>query len=644
MKKIHAHPLGRQLWAVLLAAALLLSPTAPVTAAEPTNGPTPALAADVNEGAPSSAPNQLAAIGSTLFFAADDDEYGQELWRISPPYTQAFRVSDINPDDGSARPEYITAVGDTLFFRADDGTHGYELWRSQPPYTSAEMVTDLNPGAEGSLPHELTPVGSALFFAANDGSSGTELWKTESPFTSAERVADIAVGPPGSNPDELTRTGWILLFSADDTQGRELWKCTPPYINTCEMVSDVNSVGNANVKELTFVKDILFFTANDGEYGQELWMSESPYNVLTTRAVNDFSTRSYNTYPSDLHAIGDTLFYTASIGFIGMEPWKVVPPYGKTQMTRVADINSTSFFWGSFPYGKMSIGETLFFIANDNKYGFELWKSVPPYDDDSTKRISGIRAGMGTGDIQELTAAGSVLFFTADDGKHGRELWRSVPPYTDVELVKDLNGGAASSNPEALTALGDSLFFAANDGRKGIELWKVSNSFSLPASGFAPARFTPRAGQPAALQQVDDLVLEIPKLGQTLPIVGVPYAQDQWDLTWLGSQAGYLEGSAYPTWNGNTVLTAHAALSNGLDGPFARLSELRWGDSIVIHANGQRFLYEVRTVEQVDPQDASVFEHEELDWLTLLTCAQYDPATDRYLTRLAVRAVRVGLQ
>ncbi|MGH2808437.1 MAG: DUF3060 domain-containing protein, partial [Actinomycetota bacterium] len=38
-------------------------------------------------------------------------------------------VADINPDGGSG-PYYLTASGDTLFFHAEDDVHGAELWRT----------------------------------------------------------------------------------------------------------------------------------------------------------------------------------------------------------------------------------------------------------------------------------------------------------------------------------------------------------------------------------------------------------------------------------------------------------------------------------------------------------------------------------
>ncbi len=168
----------------------------------------------------------------------------------------------------------------------------------------------------------------------------------------------------------------------------------------------------------------------------------------------------------------------------------------------------------------------------------------------------------------------------------------------------------------------------------------------LPRTGFAPGRVTTLPQQPGDFQYaaLDSLWMEIPRLGVKMSIVGVPFNQTDWELTWLGSQAGYLEGTAYPTHAGNTGITAHAYLANGLPGPFARLDQLRYGDQIIVHLNGQRHIYEVRQNRLVSPNDLSVLQHEEYSWLTLITCKTYSETAGGYLYRVTVRAVLVKVE
>lgn len=140
------------------------------------------------------------------------------------------------------------------------------------------------------------------------------------------------------------------------------------------------------------------------------------------------------------------------------------------------------------------------------------------------------------------------------------------------------------------------------------------------------------------------LWLEIDKLDLELPIIGIPLEEDGWDVTWLSNEIGYLEGTAFPSWPGNTVLTSHVYLSDGSPGPFAQLGDLSWGDVITVHAFGYQYSYEVHRLRYVRPYDQSVFAHEELDWVTLITCAGYDTHQDTYRWRLAIQAVLMRIE
>jgi len=140
-----------------------------------------------------------------------------------------------------------------------------------------------------------------------------------------------------------------------------------------------------------------------------------------------------------------------------------------------------------------------------------------------------------------------------------------------------------------------------------------------------------------------DVTLEIPSLGVKIPIVGVPKKNGTWNVAFLEKQAGWLEGSAFPSWNGNSVLTSHVYLASGKPGPFVSLNKLKFGDKIVVHAYGQKYTFEVQTNTVVPPTDKSMMKHEEKAWLTLVTCKDYDPKTDTYLNRVLVRAVLVSV-
>jgi LPXTG-site transpeptidase (sortase) family protein len=71
---------------------------------------------------------------------------------------------------------------------------------------------------------------------------------------------------------------------------------------------------------------------------------------------------------------------------------------------------------------------------------------------------------------------------------------------------------------------------------------------------------------------------------------------------------------------------------------------MKWGDQIILHLADQRYIYQVREDKVVAPDDSSVIKHEDNPWLTLITCKDYNAATDSYDHRVVVRAVLVKVE
>lgn len=208
--------------------------------------------------------------------------------------------------------------------------------------------------------------------------------------------------------------------------------------------------------------------------------------------------------------------------------------------------------------------------------------------------------------------------------------------------------GDVSAPQSAYNSLSTERYYDPGDNVNvyGVQASVVLTVPGLPETGFAPGRVSALPEQPAdkAYYGAGELWLEIPRLNVKLPIVGVPLSGEDWDLRWLWDQAGWLEGTAFPSWAGNSVITAHVYLPNGKPGPFVNLNTMYWGDPIILWAYGQRYVYEVREVLVLYPDDLRALKHEERPWLTLLTCQGYDQTSDTYHWRVAVRAVLVKVE
>jgi LPXTG-site transpeptidase (sortase) family protein len=165
-------------------------------------------------------------------------------------------------------------------------------------------------------------------------------------------------------------------------------------------------------------------------------------------------------------------------------------------------------------------------------------------------------------------------------------------------------------------------------------------------TGFAPDQITKLPTQPKdkAYTSANDLQLDIPNLSLNIPIVGVDLKDNSWDVTWLGNRAGYLDGSAYPTLSGNSILTGHVTDANGNPGPFAAIKDLKVGDKVNIHGGGLIYVYEVRQSGLIFPSNIkTLFKHEDYEWLTLVTCETYNEKLDKFIYRRMVKAVLISV-
>ena len=209
---------------------------------------------------------------------------------------------------------------------------------------------------------------------------------------------------------------------------------------------------------------------------------------------------------------------------------------------------------------------------------------------------------------------------------------------TYLRLRFTTDEGISTETPGGFASDGEVEDYAIFIQKDGSDYW--------PETGFAPGVVTMLPEQPVenAYSDLGSLWLEVPKLNVESSIVGVYYRGGEWKVSWLDSDIGYLQGSAFPTWVGNTVLVGHNYLRTGQPGPFADLDTLRYGDRVVIHAWGEEYIYEVRISQLVTADDIRLFGSSDYDILTLVTCEDFDEETEGYSHRIVVQAVLIDVK
>lgn len=181
---------------------------------------------------------QFTNVAGTLYFIANDGASGYELWKSDGTEAGTLLVRDIRFAGGSSLVVHssdnsFTAVGSTLYFYANDGVHGIELWKSDGTGAGTSLVEDIRLGSSASYTGPLTKpvnVGGILYFSANDGLNGVELWRSDGTETGATMVRNLnkSSSSASADPTLLTNVNGRLYFTANDgTHGTELWVLSP---------------------------------------------------------------------------------------------------------------------------------------------------------------------------------------------------------------------------------------------------------------------------------------------------------------------------------------------------------------------------------------------------------------------------------
>ncbi len=146
---------------------------------------------------------------------------------------------------------------------------------------------------------------------------------------------------------------------------------------------------------------------------------------------------------------------------------------------------------------------------------------------------------------------------------------------------------------------------------------------------------TPVPGKPAP-DSSPVTRLSIPVLGINAVVKYVPFDGSTWLIAGLQQEIAWMGNTSWPGLGSNTALAGHVTLRTGADGPFRYLDELKSGDLVYVYTDENMYSYSVRDILQVDQTDMDVVKATENSILTLITCSDWDSASETYLKRLIV--------
>jgi ELWxxDGT repeat protein len=357
------------------------------------------------------APTDFVNLSGWLYFCANEGG-GYRLWRTNGTSASTELVA------GGAiffNPTGLTVLGGKLFFSADSDGYGRELWVFDASTGQARQVADLYPGQASSNPHDLTVAGSDLFFAADDGQTGYELWQTDSAATACSLVTDIYTGSRGSYPRSLTDVNGRLFFvaSGEGTVRQGIWMLWRENGTlTVELLASADSYDNV-LRQLTRIDgSMLAFSANISSAGQELYLYDWQTDAAPQR-ITDLNPGNASAYPADFAYLDGVLYFTACNSDDVEHLW-AYSIEGRTLTCLTMDLQCPS------PRDLTAVNQNLYFSASQESFGRALWAT------DGIR--TGLVVAANDGNIQHspsnLTAASNGrLYYSAFDAGYGEELF-----------------------------------------------------------------------------------------------------------------------------------------------------------------------------------------------------------------------------
>lgn len=413
---------------------------------------------DLNVGAGSSNPRNFIVFGGELYFTAYTQANGVELWKTDG--NSINMVKDINVGTSSSSPQHLISTGSFLIFSADDGVNGVEIWSTDGTAAGTAMLEDINLSGN-SIPEFLTLHAGLIYFRANNGTDGYNLYATNGDPNAIIPVSLIKDIIPGSSNSgvggEMISMGGELYFSVYDAlsaSGKyEVWKSDGTSAGTVEIDPSKRFL---SLSEFTIFNNYLHFI---GSYS-ELWRTDGTAGGTTNLGFSIYNIQAMHVFSSELYVAANN----NSNGSYNLYKMDVT-----NNLSVLHDFDVPASYVNGL--GEISdffvAGTKLYFTGVDTATGLE---NRELYVTDGTILgtgkvidLNGSKEGSIVRDEMTPFSIGNELYFKANDGVYGDELYHSDGTALGTSLVKNINGATKSANIKDIYTFGDQIIFALED-------------------------------------------------------------------------------------------------------------------------------------------------------------------------------------
>ncbi|MBC5772571.1 T9SS type A sorting domain-containing protein [Pontibacter sp. KCTC 32443] len=418
---------------------------------------------NINKGRTGIYSREVVALGNNMIFDTHEAKAakGRELWQFNTNSQTASVLADINPGALSSDPSQLIKFKDKIYFIANQNDKGREIWSTDGTEAGTIRLTDYANNVWSSYPSLLTNQGEEnLYFAAfNEQERRSYLMKTDG--TTLTTVKDVGVNMYDSPLfiKSIVATENKVFF-ATEFDGDDLWVSNGTSEGTLKLKDF------CNIKQITYGNGFIYFIAN--EYGDckgeiKLWKSDG--TVSGTKAIFESGAMPFTNIRS-LYSYNNALYFVAYTEGSGSEVWKTDGTAAGT--TKVKEIGPGALSGIGSPDFTV-FNDKLYFAADDGVHGTELWQTDGTTG--NTFMVADIAAGSIASMPRNLTPIGNKLYLNATTTENGSELL--VTEGADVSLAAEMVPGLNHSDPTNIMLVNGKIYFMANTLSAGRQLWML---------------------------------------------------------------------------------------------------------------------------------------------------------------------------